>query len=189
MSETFENARHMTHWYLRYDWFMYETWLIRMWDGTHSYVRHDSLTRETWLIDMWNLPQWYMRHDWVMYESWLIHMWVMTHLRARHDSLICETWLIHVWDMTRVDVRHYAIIWETWLIYARDMTHSIHDTWRDHDVLILATVFVYSIETRVLHARDTLNESCLSRKWVMCWMSHVSRDVSCMQETRLIRVP
>ena len=75
-----------------------------MCDMTHSYVRHDWLVCVTWLIRAtWhfhmcvllihksNMTHSYVGHDSFICMTWLIHVCNMTHSYVWHDSFICAT--------------------------------------------------------------------------------------------------
>jgi hypothetical protein len=64
-------------WCICDDFFVCETWLIRMCDKTCSYVWHDSFVCVTWLIHTRDVT----------------HSHVMTPLYVGHDLFTCETWL------------------------------------------------------------------------------------------------
>jgi len=145
--------------YIGHDSFIYETWLIRIWDKIHSYsyTRHDSWTVATLEDDTTHS----IGHDSFVYGTWLIHIWDMTHSYTGQDSFIYETWLmdrgnargrhhtlhwtwlilygtrfIHIQDMIHSYMGHDSFIYGTWLIHIQDMIHSymghdsfIYETW------------------------------------------------------------
>jgi len=140
---THSYARDMTHshvlltcvalcgWYIWQVSFIFETWLIHIWDIAHSFIceRHDSFICEAWRIHshVWrSVDGTYGRcHDSSICETQHMNLWDTTHAYVRHDACICETWLVCMWDMSRS--------------YARDMiySHVRHDlftceTWRIH---------------------------------------------------------
>ena len=122
-----------------HDWFLYGTWLIRMWDMTRSYVGHDSFVCGTWLIYVWEMTLsyvWYtcairgLHREPFIYGTRLILNWDMTHWHIRNDLCVCVTyvcdprvalWPIHIQDMTYSYVRHDSPTNGKWLIRMRDM--------------------------------------------------------------------
>jgi len=73
--------------YMRHDSFLYETWLIPIWDMTHSYMR---VTPNTWgshvTHRIWMIYR--MSHVSYMNESCLMYGWVMSHMWMSHVSYI-----------------------------------------------------------------------------------------------------
>ena len=164
--------------YMRHDSFIYETWLIHIWDMTHAYMRHASFIYETWLIHIWDMTHSYMRHDSFIYETWLIHTWDMPHAYMRLASLHIPHICIHAHRCTQIQhgthiIRVYTVAKmfkmrylyrsfshkrNLWIVaYLRKETcNSRHPMHRRHPVLLL---LLFSLETLqslqvIFHKRD-----------------------------------
>ena len=131
------------------------SWLVDMWDMTpsygHSYEKHESFAWKTWLID-----------SSLIWETWLVDMRDMTQSCLRKGIMVLGMCVF----VTRWYVRHDSLIWETWLVDMRDMTQSCL---KKCIMVLEMCVFVtrwYVRHDSFMHDHS-MNESCLSCKWVM----------------------
>jgi len=86
--------------------FIYETWLIHIWDITYSCVRNESFISETWLIHTWDMAHWCAwRRIHMSHVTWLIHMWGALSIASIYDMSLCLPIMslhpcIHMWHVS-----------------------------------------------------------------------------------------
>ena len=113
----------MTHWYVKLDWFIYETrslacgtWRIHICDMTHIYMRPDLFICETWIIHIRDTTYLYMRHDSFM-GIIIWHLSDVSHTCDTHHTIHIisyDTWYRVIWHIW-LWVIWYRVIWHIWL--------------------------------------------------------------------------